>query len=108
MNLPDALVAMTVTVTVGGFALAVLKVFDRKGKIPGNGKKIVDFASLFRILKEYVKRDDCIASLVKSDLYRGEKAFKEIRKEQGEMAKMLARIDERTKLWAQSNGYEKG
>lgn len=44
---------------------------------------------------------------IEKELDKGEAAFQEIRKDQKKQGLMLARIDERTKIWAKKNGFEK-
>ncbi|MCK5601220.1 hypothetical protein KAR91_05105 [Candidatus Pacearchaeota archaeon] len=44
---------------------------------------------------------------IKEDLDKGETAFQKIQEDLKKQGLMLARIDERTQIWAQKNGFEK-
>jgi len=43
---------------------------------------------------------------INEELDKGETAFEKIQDDLKEQGEMLARIDERTKLWAKKNGFE--
>ena len=86
MTGPEAGAIVGVSVTIAGFILGVVKI--KGNRDPEAGK--------------YVLKSDC-------ELDRGsmKKSIGEMRDEQTKQGKMLARIDERTKRWAEKNGYDR-
>lgn len=66
------------------------------------------FSNSNKANKDSISSEDCseYREAIKEDLDKGETAFEEIRKDLKKQGIMLARIDERTKIWAKKNGLE--
>ena len=88
MDLPTALTIAVGTVTAGGISL----------KIFGNNSK-----------GESISPKQCLDNReeIKKDLERGEKKFDKLFEAVQDQGETLARIDERTLIWARKNGLEK-
>ena len=63
---------------------------------------------LFGNNKKNISPKNCsdYRATIKKELDKGEDAFQKIQEDLKKQGLMLARIDERTKLWAKKNGFE--
>ncbi len=88
MDLPTALTIAVGTVTAGGISL---KVFGNNSTGKGISPK------------------QCLENReeIQKDLARGEKKFEKLFEAVKDQGETLARIDERTLIWARKNGIEK-
>ncbi len=88
MDFPTSIAIAVGTLTAGGIALRLFGNNSNKNGIsPKN-------------CSEY-------RGAIKKDLDKGETAFQKIQEDLKKQGLMLARIDERTKIWAKKNGLEK-
>ncbi len=88
MDLPTALTIAVGTITAGGIGM---KLFGNNSKGKGVSPK------------------QCLENReeIQRDLERGEKKFEKLFEAVQEQGETLARIDERTLIWAKKNGLEK-
>lgn len=89
MDFPTSIAIAVGTITAGGIAL----------KLFNNNKSE----------KATISSQNCsdYRVAIKEDLDRGKREFKEIQEDLKKQGIMLGRIDERTKLWAKKNGFER-
>ncbi len=87
MDLPTAITIAVGTITAGGISL---KIFGNNNT--GKG----------------ISSEQCAENreAIQQDLDRGDASFQEIRRDLKKQSIMIARIDERTQIWAKKNGYE--
>lgn len=92
MDWPTSIAIAAGMITAGGL---VLKIF-------GNNKSDINE-------EDTISSEDCSAYRMafKEDFDRGKKEFNKIQEDLKKQAIMLGRIDERTKLWAKKNGFER-